>query len=53
MYMGLSYGNKAVGEEGLEPSWIAPHGPKPCACTSSATRPKVTLLRSRARTSYH
>ena len=28
-----------VGEEGLEPSRIAPHGPKPCACTNSATRP--------------
>src|SRR2546423_4054123 len=23
--------------KGLEPPWLAPHGPKPCACTNSAT----------------
>src|SRR5260370_35661923 len=26
-----------VRAEGLEPSWLTPHGPKPCACTNSAT----------------
>src|SRR2546422_3846485 len=26
-----------VRARGLEPPWLAPHGPKPCACTSSAT----------------
>ena len=30
-----------VGEEGLEPSPLARHGPKPCACTNSATRPSI------------
>lgn len=38
----------SVGEEGLEPSQIAPHGPKPCAYTNSATRPieSSALLRA-------
>src|SRR5256714_14172440 len=26
-----------VRARGLEPPWLAPHGPKPCACTNSAT----------------
>ena len=33
--------SSAVGEEGLEPSPLARHGPKPCACTNSATRPSI------------
>jgi hypothetical protein len=35
-----------VGEEGLEPSWIAPHVPKTCAYTNSATRPYRRVLNS-------
>src|SRR6202023_1439030 len=26
-----------VRAKGLEPLWLTPHGPKPCACTNSAT----------------
>src|SRR5436305_6409592 len=26
-----------VRARGLKPPWLAPHGPKPCACTNSAT----------------
>ena len=32
-------GRFVVGKEGLEPSWIAPHAPKACAYTNSATYP--------------
>ena len=34
-------GKASVGEEGLEPSFLSEHGPKPCAYTNSATRPKI------------
>ena len=30
---------QVVGGERLELSWVAPHGPKPCAYANSATRP--------------
>src|SRR2546430_17649009 len=29
--------SRTVRARGLEPPWLAPHGPKPCACTNSAT----------------
>ncbi len=32
---------EVVGEGGLEPPPLARHGPKPCACTNSATRPML------------
>lgn len=33
-----------VGEVGLEPTLLSEHGPKPCAYTSSATRPLNSYL---------
>ncbi len=32
---------KFMREEGIEPSWIAPHAPQTCASTNSATRAKL------------
>ena len=38
--------NFAVLEERFELSWISPHGPKPCASTSSATPAKLVRGKS-------
>lgn len=35
----LGYLSKLVVQKGLEPSWITPHGPQPCAYANSATAP--------------
>src|SRR6202163_2260139 len=33
--IGLAPEKSGVRAKGLEPPWLAPHGPKPCACTNS------------------